>query len=123
MFPASKLELNLRHHLESPNGLKPGENRTRTQDLLTIFDEGGVLRLIDANGSSADIIFGHAVYEHVLNGKKVRAARLDLPVTDSIVGKIPMELAHLADDAFASWLKNQDHCRYPEEFSSIWIDP
>ena len=123
MFPESKLQLNLRHHFESPSGLKPGENRTRTQDLLTIFDEGGVLRLTDADGYTSDLIFGHAIYEHVLEGKRIRAARLDLLVDEPLKGKIPLEFGHLADQAFARWLQNKDHCLSANEFSSLWIDP
>ncbi len=123
MFPQSKLQLNLRHYQEAPLGLKAGENRTRTQDLLTVFDEGGVLRLIGQNGSAADLIFGHALWEHVLNGQRIRAARLDLPVNAIVDPNRHDENAQLADPLFARWLQDPTHCLLATEFSSLWIEP
>lgn len=123
LFPKSKLELNLRHHRECPNGLKSGENRTRTQDLLTVFDEGGVIRLLGGSGVIADLVFGHAVYEHIVLGKRVRAARMDLTTTEKLTDCNYCDLYKIADELFAEWLKDPNNCRHSEEFSSIWIDP
>jgi Protein of unknown function (DUF3025) len=158
MFPRSKLALNLRHHKESPDGLKPGQNRTRTQDHLTIFDEGGVIRLRSPLGLSStgrsdglgdhiaekDFIFGHAVYEHIVNGKSLRAARLDLDVSspkcltrhlsttgtgieartfDDLFGSDIVQLTRLADDALAKCLQNEQKFLASEEFSHLWINP
>lgn len=123
MFPKSKLQLNLRHHLESPHGLKAGENRTRTQDLLTVFDEGGVIRLIDPNGAQSDLIFGHAIYEHLIKGLRVRAARLDLTPELNITDCNNCILYESADQLFAKWLTNPENCRSAAEFSSVWIEP
>jgi len=119
MFPLSKAALNARHRTESPHGLRPGQNRTRTQDLLTIFDEGGVVRLISARGGQCDVIFGHAVYEHIIEGKGLRAARLDLAVGDEIIGKTRQELLVLADKELSRWLMDPGNCRSAHEFSSL----
>ncbi len=124
MFPKAKLALNERHLLESPAGLQPGQNRTRTQDLLTMFDEGGVLRLkSDATGHDRykDIIFGHAIYEHLVLNKKIRAARLDIPVSDGFLDNPIATLTAFADAWFAAWLKNPSQCLKSDEFSHVWI--
>ncbi len=123
IFPMSKLQLNLRHFQESPNGLMPGENRTRTQDLLTVFDEGGVIRLKDNKGDSVDLIFGHAIYEHLLKGQKVRAARIDFTTTNSVTNQNYWVLNNVADQLFADWLKNSSHCQSSHEFSNVWLEP
>ena len=123
MFPKSKLALNRRHLAESPEGLKPGQNRTRTQDLLTIFDEGGVLRLLPPSGQYKDFIFGHAVFEHILYGKTLRAARLDISIGDELINSSLPELASEADSRFAQWLNQDSNCRSASEFSHLWITP
>jgi hypothetical protein len=121
MFPASKLALNDRHLLESPNGVKPGQNRTKVQDLLTMFDEGGVIRLHGPNGLYRDLIFGHAVNEHIVLEKTIRAARLDFTVDVDILTTTLPNLIAIADDLFANWLKNETHCQNGGEFSHVWI--
>lgn len=121
MFPKSKLALNARHRLESPGGLKPGQNRTRTQDLLTIFDEGGVLRLVPPSGQQKDLIFGHAIYEHILYGKTLRAARLDLQIVDELITTPAPQMAGEADTELAAWLSSENNCRRADEFSHLWI--
>ncbi len=120
IFPRSKLALNERHLVESPDGLKPGQNRTRTQDLLTMFDEGGVLRLKSTN-QFRDLIFGHAVYEHLVLHKKIRAARLDIPVDDNFFNNSIETLTAYADTWFARWLQDPSHCLKSDEFSHVWI--
>lgn len=121
MFPQSKKALSYRHRIESPEGLKPGQNRTRTQDLLTIFDEGGVVRLTNPKGITRDLIFGHAIYEHIINGLSLRAARLDFSVGDQIFGKPIQEVTRFADSLLAAWLSDPAHCHSAQEFSSVEI--
>ena len=121
MFPQSKMALNARHLIEAPDGLKPGQNRTRTQDLLTILDEGGVIRLINAHGQEKELIFGHAVYEHIIEGRELRAARLDFRVDDEIFSMPIQRLTGLADCLMAAWLCEPSNCRAPTEFGHIWI--
>jgi hypothetical protein len=121
MFPESKAALARRHFNESPAGIPRGRNRTRTQDLLTILDEGGVLRLVDPQGGLRDVIFGHAIYEHIIEGRSLRAARLDLTVDDEIFGKPIQQVTAMADQALARWLSLDSHCRSAQEFSSLEI--
>ena len=121
MFPKSKMALNARHLIEAPEGLKPGENRTRTQDLLTILDEGGVIRLINKQGQEKDLIFGHAIYEHIIEGRELRAARLDFNIDDEIIGTPARTLNELADRLLATWLSKPSNCRAAAEFGHVWI--
>jgi len=121
MFPEAKAALARRHFNESPSGIQRGQNRTRTQDLLTILDEGGVLRLVDPKGEQRDLIFGHAIYEHIIEGRRLRAARLDLFVDDEIFGRRTQHVTALADHYLARWLSIESHCRSPNEFSSLEI--
>lgn len=67
MFPKTKHTIMQHHALESA-GLPPtgsGRGRTRKQDLLTLFDEGGALKLLPLNETdeASFILFGHGVYE------------------------------------------------------------
>lgn len=121
MFPRSKKALSYRHRMESPEGLKPGQNRTRTQDLLTIFDEGGVIRLTNSKGITRDLIFGHAIYEHIIHGLNLRAARLNFSVDDQIFSEPIQEVTRFADALLAAWLSNPAHCHSAQEFSSVEI--
>lgn len=121
MFPQSKMALNARHLIEAPEGLKPGQNRTRTQDLLTILDEGGVIRLINKQGQEKDLIFGHAIYEHIVEGRELRAARLDFNIDDEIIGTPVRTLTELADRLLATWLSKPSNCRAAAEFGHVWI--
>ena len=121
MFPLAKTALALRHRSESPKGITPGQNRTRTQDLLTIFDEGGVIRLNSPRGQSRDLVFGHAVYEHLINGAGLRAARLDFNLGDEIIGRPIQELIKTADSLLASWFVDATCCLSAREFASVEI--
>lgn len=123
MFPKSKRALAERHQSESPQGITPGLNRTRTQDLLTIFDEGGVIRLYSADQQHRDIVFGHAVYEHMINGIGLRAARLDFYGCDQIIGSSIQEATGLADRLLSEWLGSRGRCLAAHEFSSVQIPP
>ena len=152
MFPLSKAALNRRHHQESPEGLRPGQNRTRTQDHLTIFDEGGVIRLkyLDSHSESKtdqsalehDFIFGHAIFEHIIHDKELRAARLDLSVSCGQEAFSQVDLTanaespaqnptwpgiikttHQADIALSECLKNDQTFLSSTEFAHLWINP
>ena len=121
IFPTAKRALALRHRSESPAGILPGQNRSRTQDLLTIFDEGGVIRLCSPGGQSRDIVFGHAIYEHLINGVGLRAARLDFPVGDEIISRPIQELTKTADSFLAEWFSDGGRCLSAREFASVVI--
>ena len=72
MFPHTKLAIMDTHKCESllaPDGSTGGRARTRAQDLLTLFDEGGAIAVGDDT-----IIFGHGIYEMIIkNDQPVRA--------------------------------------------------
>jgi hypothetical protein len=121
MFPKAKNALVTRQQSESPRGISPGQNRTRTQDLLTILDEGGVIRLQTLKGQTRDVIFGHAVYEHIINGLKLRAARLDFIVGDEIITQPIQRLINNSDSLLSDWLSHDEHCLKAQEFSSVEI--
>lgn len=80
LFPESKKTLMRIHHtetlvlLQETNGVMPqgGRGRTRTQDLATLFDEGGSI----AYGVQPNdlIVFGHGILEQfILQPREVRA--------------------------------------------------
>lgn len=86
LYPKSKLALHARQHalvaggLDKATGRLPGA-RTREQDALALFDEGGLVvtsseplatgedieRAI-ADGRASAVIFGHAIYESIVLG-------------------------------------------------------
>ena len=116
LFPESKKALMRIHHaetmalLESTNGVGPkgGRGRTRTQDLATLFDEGGSI----AYGTQPDdlIVFGHGILEQfILQPRQVRAfcwnissetfAAHDTAAMDQKLAEILVNAAHLADSS------------------------
>ena len=59
----------------------PGIVRTREQDRLTMFDEGGIITVTDPRQQySQHLIFGHAIYEAIVHGDTSMRA-IQLPVT------------------------------------------
>jgi hypothetical protein len=74
-FPKTKAALNMRHFIAYDEMIvslpfqKTGKNRTREQDRLTLFDEGGAI-VIKSGSIENVIVFGHAVYECMFNGEK-----------------------------------------------------
>ncbi len=83
VFPQLKAALNARQ-IEAR---EVGVVRSREQDRLAIFDEGGVLR--HAGGGEAEhFVVGHALYESLVQGKRgIRALVLDV--------ELPAETASL----------------------------
>ena len=72
-FPKIKATLNMRQFYAFDENAEfpwknPPRSRTREQDFLTIFDEGGCL-LVNANGFKIPFLFGHAVYERMTLGE------------------------------------------------------
>jgi hypothetical protein len=81
MFPKTKFKIMSLHFLEAqkgqPNLSGGGRGRTRAQDYLTLFDEGGAIKLGSADENF--IIFGHGIYEQcIFDPKPVRALTWDL---------------------------------------------
>lgn len=72
-FPKIKATLNMRQFLAFDENAEfpwknPPKSRTREQDFLTIFDEGGCL-LVNLNGLKIPYLFGHAIYERMTLGE------------------------------------------------------
>jgi hypothetical protein len=66
-------------------------------------------------------VFGHAVYEHLINGAGLRAARLDFNLGDEIIGRPIQELIKTADSLLASWFVDATCCLSASEFASVEI--
>lgn len=47
-----------------------------------------------------------AIYEHLVLNKKIRAARLDIPVSDGFLDNPIAILTAFADEWFTEWQKN-----------------
>jgi hypothetical protein len=73
MFPKTKSAI-MELHLSEQNSMEPsrkgmgGRGRTRLQDLLTLFDEGGAIASQGATQSL--IVFGHGVLEEFITSPK-----------------------------------------------------
>jgi hypothetical protein len=88
-FPRAKWALTARlHTLATARG--PG-NRSREEDFLALFDEGGV-----AIQAGSEIIFGHALFEHWLRDQRVSGLALELPA-----GPVDALLAEILASPFA----------------------
>jgi len=115
-FPRAKRALHTRQYVIVKSRLAPGATRlpnarTREQDALSLFDEGGlcvatsatrapaledapdeVLRAAVRAGSARVVPFGHALHEHLVAG-------LPCPLATAFVVTLP-EAAHPSDDLY-----------------------
>lgn len=85
-FPQLKAALNARQIIAKlPDEARQlGQVRSREQDRLAIFDEGGVLRVQSRQDEVEYFIVGHALYESLILGKRgIRALVLDVPLSDA----------------------------------------
>lgn len=121
LFPYSKTAIMQRHHHESQlrqtYTKEPGRGRTRTQDFLTLFDEGGAIAKSEDDPNF--LVFGHAIYEQFIYmpQQPVRAYAwtqcLDFSHSTERLNAIDRSLAAiLARDAFD---KNSS------VFSGVWV--
>lgn len=130
-FPLSKHALHARQFRALSERVVPGvtrlpEARTREQDALTVFDEGGSVVLVSKefyerwqvskpwtrlDGDHAQLwIFGHALLEHIFYGKfELRSCAVVL-VTDS---DTPPELLPWIDERIATTIQNQERFLSP----------
>ena len=84
LFPLTKAALNERQctakAFATDDDLARGQVRTREQDRLAIFDEGGAILVCDAADPSGrprlQIVFGHAVHELTVKGEAAPTLRL-----------------------------------------------
>jgi hypothetical protein len=77
-FPRAKRTLTVR--LAALADARAGGNRGRDEDLLSLWDEGGVAF---GAGAAAGVVFGHALFEHLVRGEAVRGLALALPDADA----------------------------------------
>lgn len=108
-FPRSKAALHGRQHAHARAAAgAPGGNRGRAQDRLTMIDEGGVILVapaaehpriavelaalepirrlpaeVEVAGARA-LLFGHALYEHLVIGAGIARARVILAAAEAI---------------------------------------
>lgn len=125
-YPETKASLNAAHFAQA-NTQAPGSNRTRAQDVLTLFDEGGIVVASDAPDLLDHVrafrwktlfwherarvekhlqfyLFGHAVYEKALAPYVGLTAKgLLLEVTPDFFAVTPVaQLAHIDARAAAA---------------------
>jgi hypothetical protein len=118
--------------------------RTREQDALTIFDEGGVViaaktaaaealtgaparaiepvvRALVQAGEAVVVPFGHALFEHMVEGLPCpRASARVIALNEVPAQRIP--LLDAIDDALAAQLGDPDQFRTPQESKDLRLD-
>ncbi len=146
-FPRSRRALNARHYrcLERwvPERFERLPNaRLREQDALSMLDEGSVLLVCAASradaihdviargdhpalhafireGAARALIFGHALYEHlVASDAIVRAAPVVLS-TEASIARNPAALRDLADELFAQALEDPRNFTEPSTAPAV----
>jgi hypothetical protein len=144
-FPRAKRALHARQYRALTAWLPPAaarlpNRRTREQDALALFDEGGSVlvvtpehaarasspraagQLLTGDGSARIILFGHAVMEHVcFETSKVSSAALRLTMEPPLAeGRM---LIDRIDRALAERLANPGELREPSFDGVISIEP
>lgn len=98
-FPDLKAALNGRQIAARQAGMV----RSREQDRLAMFDEGGVLRQRGPSGETEHFVVGHALYESLIEGKTgIRALVLDVDLPEGQAGESRAVRAMLAQRAGAA---------------------
>jgi DUF3025 family protein len=129
-FPRSKRALHARQFRALTGWVPAGASRlpnrrTREQDALALFDEGGAILIAGAGEAAARIIlFGHAVMEHVCFERAVvRSAALRLVLADEEVAARGATLLDGVDRALARRLSNPEELRSPVFDAAVEIAP
>ncbi|WP_437586578.1 DUF3025 domain-containing protein [Sorangium sp. So ce1000] len=150
-FPRAKAELHARQHRAIAARLRPGAEalppvRTRELDGLALLDEGGLLLLHDARrshllgdgsdlqrcagevrdavhgGEAAVLVFGHALYESLLQrGPMIYAMVQPIPCDDPLPAA-PAALVALADARLGDALRSPDSFTHPERSARLPLD-
>jgi|SRR5688572_4577238 len=141
VFPRSKRALHARQYEAllgwvAPSGEQLPGRRTREQDALTLFDEGGSvvlcrreqhdefargtrLPLCEPNSAATLVIFGHALFEHLSEGQ------LDLRSTARVffVDELPEAglLAHV-DELLVGLLQDRRRFHVPDADAVVLFD-
>jgi hypothetical protein len=141
-FPLAKHALHTRQFraLEkrvSPGDLRLPEARTREQDALTVFDEGGSVVLVskalherwqadkpwtplDAEGEQAQLwFFGHALLEHIFYGKFALRSCAVVVVRDETT---PDDVLPWLDERVAARLTDESSFQNPGADGVVKID-
>jgi hypothetical protein len=145
-FPRAKHALHARQFRALAARLSPDltqlpNRRTREQDALSLFDEGGSVLVttpelarrlragaegthrLSGDPAGRIVVFGHALMEHVsFEGSRVRSAALvtcsELPLPEGL------ELLDQVDRALAQRLADERHFTSPDDFDrALSIDP
>jgi len=101
-FPASKLALTRRLRIEKEAQAREHvwrlpNRRTPIQDALALFDEGGVVAPVNGDVAGEPVIFGHAVYEHLVSGRAPRVTNLRVTVADLPAARADLDAALAAE--------------------------
>ncbi|MET0386973.1 MAG: DUF3025 domain-containing protein [Polyangiales bacterium] len=145
-FPHSKLALHARQYRCLTERVTDGctrlpNRRTPEQDALTLFDEGGVvlatddssrLQLMAADDSAREglclalrdagklrvVPFGHALFEHEIEGLRCPGGATQVIVPDAALSDTPMMLRAL-DRALAAHIRDRSHFDSPRDAGQI----
>lgn len=105
LFPQSKFALHERFLREREKNMY--QNRNRTQDILTMFDEGGSFLI---SHSCSAIIFGHGILEHMVRSQNpIHSLCLPIPLSPQSANDVD------------SWLSNflRNACLKTQVFHSV----
>jgi len=143
-FPRAKRALHARQFRAlrawlPPDAVQLPNRRTREQDALALFDEGGSVLVLTpglarsrrlpesalrgSQGAARVVLFGHALMEHVsFQRSRVRSAALRLCAEPPLPeGR---ELLELVDRALACRLADSSELTTPDGFDRVlWIEP
>ncbi|RDB35820.1 DUF3025 domain-containing protein [Spirobacillus cienkowskii] len=125
-FPKSKAALNMRHFIafdeiaQFPWSASP-ISRSREQDFLTMFDEGGCALMCSAE-RSMPFIFGHATYEQIVYGNlDLSMCTLKIQCDDSFFNLNSIEQIAYVDHSLALLLANRSLYKKSNAFFSLSI--
>lgn len=150
-FPKIKAYINRRHFFIYDSEAdfpwtKNNPTRNREQDALTIFDEGGAVVVVSASihidtykNLNADerkkwlhehintdvkvFIFGHAVYEVLLEGHKdILASGIFLVGEPGFFYEKAARQLEMVDRAACDWLEKRLDCLHTKEFTSVPVN-
>ena len=128
MFPKSKAAIMTLHasemisHLNLQTADKTGgRGRTRYQDLLTMFDEGGALSVPEM--CPKIIVFGHGIYEQFINQPRTIRAFTWHAKGDSHREKLTAESLANLDQALSHALLLRSNIEDQMVFSGMYLPP
>ena len=149
-FPRSKRALHQRQHDAIATRIEEGASalparRSRELDGLAIVDEGGLLLLCErglfdevedalsrrerepidcaiASGRVSALVFGHALYEHLIVGDQTITAMTALLAHDGPLPRAPRALCEAADERMRDLLATPASLSDPDAFRSLPVD-